>query len=107
MRTYIKFSLYLDAVDADSGAIRLIPGSQFIRQGFSKLVYDVLSDPEQVTEKLGVPLQDVPAAVVVTEPGDVVLWNYKMIHRASTASNVGVTSPSDSVRQRSPNRVSS
>lgn len=67
----VKYIFYLDAVGADSGALRLIPGSHLLggskRQRFS----------EDVSR---IPVVEVPAQAVVTEPGDVIAFDIRTWH---------------------------
>jgi Phytanoyl-CoA dioxygenase (PhyH) len=77
---HVKFSLYLDAVDAESGAIRVIPGSHVLNQSYSNLLRSVFKDPMQAPDLLGVPLDEIPGVALNSQPGDVVAWNYRILH---------------------------
>ncbi|TNF36624.1 MAG: hypothetical protein EP312_00685 [Gammaproteobacteria bacterium] len=74
---YTKFLFYLDPIKADSGALRVIPGSHHQGQHFSKILHDILSEPEQ---QLGVPAKEVPSQVVETTPGDLIVFDYNIQH---------------------------
>jgi Phytanoyl-CoA dioxygenase (PhyH) len=79
---HVKFSLYLDAVDESSGAIRVIPGSHFINQGFSRALRRGFKEPTEVESAFGVSAVDIPAVVLPSRPGDVIVWNYRIVHAA-------------------------
>jgi Phytanoyl-CoA dioxygenase (PhyH) len=73
--TFIKVAFYLDPVDKDSGALRVIPGSHR------------LTDPEWDARKAGAS-EDlwnisgdlVPATVLASEPGDLLVFNHNLMH---------------------------
>ena len=67
----VKFAIYLDPVDADSGALRLIPGS--FNRAFHEQVRDSLPT-------LNLSVADVPACVCASDPGDVVAFDMRCWH---------------------------
>lgn len=73
-----KYIFYLDPVDADSGALRVIPGSHLLRgaerEAFGKAVS-------------ATPLVDVPCQAVATLPGDVILFDIRTWHASHGGSN--------------------
>ena len=76
----VKFVLYLDPLQADSGALRVIPGSHL-----SPFHEELQSIPMQesngaVGEKSGLSIRQVPAQVCATEPGDALLFNFRTWH---------------------------
>jgi hypothetical protein len=79
---HVKFSMYLDPVDADSGAIRVIPGSHFLNEGFSKALRIGFKDPTDVESTFGVESTEIPAVTLTSNPGDVIAWNYRIVHAA-------------------------
>lgn len=78
---HVKISFYLDRVRADSGAPRVIPGTNHwesdyartLRSGFRNNVGDV-------GNVYGVEAGEIPAVVLDSDPGDVLLWDYRTIH---------------------------
>ena len=70
----VKFAFYLDPVDAESGALRLIPGSH--RREFHDQLHDNLNSLE-------IDVADVPAYVCRSEPGDVVAFDMRCWHASS------------------------
>ena len=77
--TWLKVMLYLDPLQKDAGALRVMPGSH--RPVFHeslKPLYDAsrYSSPRY----FGMDGADVPSYVIETEPGDVVLFNVWIFH---------------------------
>ncbi|MBT4099106.1 MAG: hypothetical protein HOM68_06755 [Gemmatimonadetes bacterium] len=74
-----KTAFYLDSVRADTGCLRVIPGSHhpdhFLRQ--NKI------DPNQSLEMFGVPPSQFPGNTALeSDPGDVVIFNHDLYHAA-------------------------
>jgi hypothetical protein len=73
----VKAAFYLDPVRADSGCLRVIPGSQdpahFVRAGGI--------DPNKADEVYGVAPRDFPGSIALeTDPGDLVIFNHDLYH---------------------------
>jgi hypothetical protein len=80
-RFRLKLSFYLDRQRADSGAIRLIPGSQFYEGEYAKTLLDKLyGSPKKVKESLGIEADTVPCSIIETDPGDLLCWNFRTFH---------------------------
>lgn len=77
---HVKLSFYLDDLDGESGAIRVIPGSQFHNQTFARTLRRDFNDPAKVTQIFGVEGRDIPAITLTSKPGDLILWNFRTIH---------------------------
>jgi ectoine hydroxylase-related dioxygenase (phytanoyl-CoA dioxygenase family) len=79
-----KVAFYLAPLTADTGALRVIPGSQrpdhFIRT-------DGI-DPNQAQDLFGVPASEFPGRhVLESQPGDVVIFNHDLYHAAFGGGN--------------------
>ena len=75
----IKFAYYLDPVDAETGALRVIPGSH----------KDPLhSNIEEKIKTLGLDIRDLPAYVCTSDPGDLVAFDVRLWH-ASCGGRTG------------------
>ncbi|MGB1141227.1 MAG: phytanoyl-CoA dioxygenase family protein, partial [Halioglobus sp.] len=81
----IKLALYLDPIDDETGAVRVIPGSHHRGDKFSGLLN---RDLFLGGDKLGLEVADVPAVVLDSQPGDLLLWDYRLLH----ATAYGATS---------------
>jgi ectoine hydroxylase-related dioxygenase (phytanoyl-CoA dioxygenase family) len=77
---HVKLSFYLDPLDADSGAIRLIPGTNDWTSAFATQLRSDLATPDRVQQTLGVRWDEVPSWPLATVPGDLVVWNFRVIH---------------------------
>lgn len=95
-----KMLFYLDELDKDSGALRIIPGTHFIEDKFSNYLGDSLTWPEPPYEggfneknifgKGNNPLElgknkIIPHLVIDTKPGDVIIFNHALIHCTNAA----------------------
>ena len=72
----VKFAFYLDPVDADGGALRVIPASHRLPKG-----EDFASGVSALT------LQDVPCAALASRPGDVVAFDLRLWHASCGGSS--------------------
>ncbi len=83
-RLYYKMALYLDPVTADSGALRLIPGSQHYGDRYAEALEASL---RAAPDTLGIPGSDIPAVALESNPGDVVVFNQNTKHSAWGGGN--------------------
>jgi len=74
----VKFAYYLDKTEAESGALRVVPGSH--RDPLHSEVGRHLSHPE-------VDIRDVPNYICASEPGDVVAFDVRLWHGSCGGSN--------------------
>jgi hypothetical protein len=80
-RFRLKLSFYLDSQRHNSGAIRVIPGSQFDTSEFAQeLLANAYGSPQKLKDLYGVEASDVPCWTIETDPGDLVCWNFKIFH---------------------------
>ena len=76
----IKFGFYLEPLDRNSGALRLIPGSHK-EPLLSDLRKVALKESNEGTvDESGLSVEDVPAFAAESEPGDVVLFDNHTWH---------------------------
>jgi hypothetical protein len=80
----LKMALYLDPVNVDSGALRVIPGSHHKGDKFVKALNQRVASGFR---DLGLSTDQVPAAIIDSEPGDLILWNYRLIHATNYEGN--------------------
>lgn len=79
---HIKIALYLDTLTADTGALRLIPGSHMLGDHFATQLSQVVARPR---DKVGLPSgAEIPAIACETTKlgGDVVVFNHNIKHSA-------------------------
>lgn len=77
---HVKLSFYLDPLREDTGAIRLIPGSNFYTESYASELHRNLSNHEKIKEIYGVEGNEIPAWTLESEPGDLIVWNQRTIH---------------------------
>jgi hypothetical protein len=77
---HVKLSFYLDPLRAESGAIRVIPGTQHFKESFATALRNGFREPSQIEELFGVAPRDIPSIALETEPGDLVVWDFRTIH---------------------------
>jgi hypothetical protein len=70
---HIKLSFYLDDLTGNSGAIRIIPGSHFHQQTYSRTLRRDFRDADKVSEQYGIPGGDIPSITVESSPGDLIV----------------------------------
>ena len=76
---HIKIAFYLDPLTGDTGALRVIPGSHHFGDEYADSLSDQVRDSQ---EFWGLHGRDVPAAVLETRPGDLVMFNHNTKHAA-------------------------
>ena len=76
----LKVMLYLDPLRADTGALRVIPGSHRSLLHESLLPFNDASAPGGSRRYFGRSGADVPAHAIETDPGDVVFFNNWLFH---------------------------
>jgi ectoine hydroxylase-related dioxygenase (phytanoyl-CoA dioxygenase family) len=79
-RRHVKLSFYLDPLHGESGAIRMIPGTNFHRTPYAKALRANLEDPRGIADVYGVEPSEIPSWTLASEPGDVVAWDFRTIH---------------------------
>jgi ectoine hydroxylase-related dioxygenase (phytanoyl-CoA dioxygenase family) len=97
---HVKLSFYLDDLRADSGAIRVIPGSHHFKETFATDLRRGFREPSEIADHFGVDARDIPSVAVETRPGDVVVWDFRSVH-ASYYGQTGRRLFSINYRERS------
>jgi hypothetical protein len=90
-RSHVRLQLYLDPLDAASGALRFIPGTNHHDGAYAtglRSHVGLHGDPQTIEESFGVPPEQLPCWVVETVPGDLVVWSFRTLH-----ASFGATSP--------------
>jgi ectoine hydroxylase-related dioxygenase (phytanoyl-CoA dioxygenase family) len=81
--SYIKLALYLDPITSATGCLRVIPGSH-TDCSLNNLDELILRDSDNVWGK---PQRDLPATPIESEPGDVLLFNHRLLHASFGGGN--------------------
>lgn len=77
---HVKMSFYLDPLHGETGAIRVIPGTNWHDESFAKRLRDHFDDPEEISNIYGVDVRDIPSYPIESDPGDLIVWNFRTIH---------------------------
>jgi len=74
---HIKILFYLDPIDADSGALRVIPGSHLFGDRFANQLERYVWEHDKY---YGVGKTAVPSVTLPTRPGDIIVFDYRLKH---------------------------
>ena len=74
---HMKFAFYLDPLNRDTGALRVIPGSHRVGEGYAESLQQKIGRSK---ETFGVQGRDIPAVALETKPGDLVCFNHNTKH---------------------------
>ncbi|QHW33717.1 hypothetical protein GZH47_24915 [Paenibacillus rhizovicinus] len=80
---HLKIAFYLDPLDADTGALRVIPGSHRLRDKYGDDLTLQMQDTNKTWDVAGA---DVPAYVLDVTPGDILVFNHNLFHSAWNGS---------------------
>ncbi len=78
---HIKIAFYLDPLTADTGCLRVIPGSHIPRDQYAGFLADHV-ERRKHEETMGLQGKEIPAVSLETMPGDVVCFNHNLKHAA-------------------------
>ncbi len=82
---HIKIAFYLDPLTAETGALRVIPGSHHLGDTYATQLREHVANGsadlgvDGITD-LGVPPKEVPALALPVEPGDVLIFDHRIMH---------------------------
>jgi ectoine hydroxylase-related dioxygenase (phytanoyl-CoA dioxygenase family) len=77
---HIKISFYLDSLRADSGAIRVIPGTHYWQGTYARQLRQSFRQFGTSRDVFGVDSTNIPATVIDSDPGDILIWDYRVVH---------------------------
>jgi hypothetical protein len=77
---HLKLSFYLDPLTRDTGAIRMIPGTNWHETAYAERLRRDLASPGVIEGNFGVAPVDIPSWTLESTPGDVIIWNFRTIH---------------------------
>ena len=85
----IKAAFYLDEVAAESGALRVIPGSHMINDNFSSTLHEIMPSGREANTQalLGIYGDQVPAVALESKPGDLVCFDRRIKHASFGGSS--------------------
>ena len=81
---HIKVAVYLDPLTAETGALRVIPGSHHLGDTFASAVIANLADSDSF---LGVAPTALPSVALAITPGDVLMFDHRIRHASFGGSS--------------------
>lgn len=81
-----KIIFYLDKLEANSGCFRVIPGSQHFGDRFANKLQAFLKKNDSYMEDLGLEDHEIPSMIIPTDPGDIVVFDFRVKHATCFAS---------------------
>ncbi len=84
---HIKISFYLDRLRDDSGAIRVLPGTHFWEGDYALGLRSSFREVGRSRELFGVDSTAIPAVIIDSDPGDILVWDYRVIHASFNGVN--------------------
>jgi len=76
----IKFLFYLQSIDGDSGALRVIPGSHKNPLHDALLAIKLRGPDSPYLKASSLNINDIPAHICKSEPGDVIAFDFRIWH---------------------------
>lgn len=77
---HVKLFFYLDALDGPTGALRVIPGTNDYLSQFARHLRRDLDPWTEIPARLGVQPHEIPSWAINSQPGDLIIGNFRMIH---------------------------
>lgn len=77
-----KILIYLDALDATNGCLRVIPGSHRVGEGFAEALEPLAWEGMRGGTPLDLPPAAWPNVALETQPGDIIIFNQHLKHAA-------------------------
>jgi hypothetical protein len=77
---HVKIYFYLDDLTHETGALRMIPGTQLGGSDYTERLRGGLNDPARVPSIYGVEVDEIPAWTLEVRRGDVVVGDFRTLH---------------------------
>lgn len=81
---HIKIAFYLDKLDGNSGALRVVPGSHRLNDQFA----EDLNEIARSRENWGVGGDEVPAQALDVTPGDLLVFDHNIMHSSWNGNSI-------------------
>lgn len=85
---HLKVAFYLDPGRAEAGALRVLPSSHHDVDRYRDVLEPYLGFDGMIHERTGTRGEDLPHWTLPTEPGDVLVWDFGLMH-----ASYGCTDP--------------
>jgi len=76
----VKVAIYLEELGETTGCFRMIPGSHMFGDEFANQLQKMLGESDSLQEDLGLEDIDVPAQIIPTKPGDMLVFDFRLKH---------------------------
>jgi hypothetical protein len=76
----VKIAIYLEDIGETTGCFRVIPGSHLFGDQFANQLQKMLGENDSLKESLGMADIEVPAQILPTQPGDLVVFDFRLKH---------------------------
>ena len=87
-RQHVKLSVYLDPLGHDTGAPRVMPATHHQVSIRTSKLGAALGFDGAIEDRLGSPGEDLPSWTLATEPGDLIIWDFRVLHAVRTAASL-------------------
>lgn len=77
---HVKLSWYLDDLTGETGAIRVLPGTNHWQDRYAQLLRAAVRPPADYLATYGMADHELPGHVVPSRPGDLICWDYRTLH---------------------------
>lgn len=77
---HVKIAIYLEEIGETTGCFRVIPGSHQFGDQFANTLQKMLGDNDSFKDDLGLEDIDVPAQILPTSPGDLMVFDFRLKH---------------------------
>ena len=76
----VKIAIYFEEMGEKTGGFRIIPGSQHFGDQFANNLQKMLGDNDSLKDTLGMDDSDVPAQILPTRTGDLLVFDFRVKH---------------------------
>jgi hypothetical protein len=76
----VKIAIYLEEIGETTGCFRVIPGSHLFGDQFANQLQKMLGENDSLKDTLGMEDIAVPAQILPTRPGDLLVFDFRLKH---------------------------
>lgn len=83
---HIKILFYLEPLTADTGALRVMPGTHYYDESYIEGILPGCGFPDRMEEFFGHQGSEMPSIPLETNPGDAIILNFRTLHASYKGS---------------------
>ncbi len=83
----VKMAIYLEEIGEKTGCFRVIPGSHQFGDQFANQLQNMLGENDSLKDVLGMEDIEVPAQILPTKPGDLLVFDFRLKHATCFEGN--------------------